>query len=132
MAGKLFLLLATVSVLEIYLIVKVGEIVGIVPTFLILFSTSVAGGWLVRRQGIAIIGRVRDELAGGRLPAGPIMEGLLVLVGGMLLLLPGLLTDFLGLLFLITPTRNLMGRSIVTWLQRRFIPREKMVVIKKN
>ena len=69
MAGKLFLLLATVSVLEIYLIVKVGEIVGIVPTFLILFSTRVAGGWLVRRQGIAIIGRVRDELAGGRLPA---------------------------------------------------------------
>ena len=120
MVLKLFLLFTLIPILEIYLIVKAGSLFGIVPTILILFSISSAGAWLVRHQGIAILGRVREELAWGRMPAGPLLEGALVLVGGVLLLTPGFFTDFLGLFFLIPPTRTIIGRLVITWLQLQF------------
>ena len=124
---KLFLLFTIIPVLEIYLIVKAGSLIGIVPTLLVLLTISSTGAWLVRHQGVAILGRVRDELAGGRMPAGPLLEGALVLVGGVLLLTPGFFTDFLGLFFLIPRTRAIIGQLAVGWLQWRFM-RGKIVV----
>lgn len=126
---KLFLLFTIIPVLEIYLIVKAGDLFGIIPTIIILLAISLAGAWLVRHQGITIIGRVREELAWGRMPAGPLLEGALVLVGGVLLLTPGFFTDFLGLFFLIPRIRAIIGRLAVTWLQWRFM-QGKIVVSK--
>ena len=118
---KFFLLFTIIPVLEIYLIVKMGSFLGIIPTILLLLAISSAGAWLVRHQGFAILGRIQAELAGGRVPGGALLEGALVLAGGMLLLTPGFFTDFLGLFFLIPQTRQMIGRLAVQWLQRQLM-----------
>jgi len=127
---KLFLVFAIVPVIELYLIVKIGGFLGILPTVCLLLAISSAGAWLVRHQGFAILGRIREEMAQGRLPAGSLLEGGLILTGGILLLTPGFFTDALGLAFLIPPTRALIGRIAVRWLQAQFM--KGTIVIKRS
>jgi UPF0716 protein FxsA len=73
----------------------------------------------VRSQGFRIFSEVREELARGRLPAAQMLDGALVLVGGLLLLVPGFFTDFLGIFFLIPATRRLIKLWLGLWLQAR-------------
>jgi len=112
---KLFLLFLIVPVVEIYLIIKVGSVIGGLPTVGLLLALSLTGAFLVRSQGFRILNQVQLELAQGRLPAAQLLDGLLVLVGGLLLTTPGFFTDFLGIFFLIPATRRL----IKLWLGRR-------------
>jgi UPF0716 protein FxsA len=119
MLFRLFLLFTVVPVIEIYLLIKVGQLIGGLPTVLLLLSISGLGAYLVRSQGFRIVTRIREELAQGRLPAAQLMDGALVLVGGMLLLTPGFFTDFLGIFFLIPLTRKLIKAWIGLWLQAR-------------
>jgi UPF0716 protein FxsA len=116
---KLFLLFTIIPIIEIYLLIKVGSLVGALPTVALLLAISGAGAWLVRAQGFEILGRIRSELAQGRLPAAELQDGALVLIGGVLLLTPGFFTDFLGLFFLFPPSRLLIKRWAGRWLARR-------------
>ena len=119
MLARLFILFIIIPVVEIYLILKVGSLIGAVPTVAILLFISFAGAWLVRSQGFHILGRIQTELAQGRLPAAELLDGALVLVGGVLLLTPGFFTDFLGLFFLIPASRAVIKQMLGLWLQRR-------------
>jgi UPF0716 protein FxsA len=119
MLVRLFILFAVVPVIEIYLIIKAGQMIGPLPTVLLLLAISLAGAWLVRSQGFMILRRIQSELAGGRLPAAELLDGAMVLVGGVLLLTPGFFTDFLGLFFLIPFSRTVIKRIVRLWLQRR-------------
>jgi UPF0716 protein FxsA len=116
---KLFLLFLLIPVIEIYLLIKVGSVLGGLPTVAILLAISLAGAWLVRSQGFRILSEVRDQLAQGRLPAAQLLDGALVLVGGLLLTTPGFFTDFLGLFFLVPASRTLIKRWLGLWLQAR-------------
>jgi UPF0716 protein FxsA len=116
---RLFLMFAIVPVVEIYLLLKVGSLVGAVPTVALLLSISLAGAWLVRHQGFEILRRIQAEMAQGRLPTAQLLDGAMVLVGGVLLLTPGFFTDALGLLFLIPITRAVIKQFAHLWLQRR-------------
>jgi UPF0716 protein FxsA len=116
---KLFLLFLIVPVIEVYFLIKVGSVIGGLPTVAILVLISLLGAWLVRSQGFRILTRVREELGEGRLPAAQLMDGALVLVGGLLLATPGFFTDFLGLFFLVPATRTLIKRWLGLWLQAR-------------
>lgn len=116
---RLFILFLIVPVIEIYLLIKVGSLIGAVPTVATLLLISLAGAWLVRHQGFRILGRIQAELSQGRLPAAEMLDGALVLVGGVLLLTPGFFTDFLGLFFLIPVTRAVIKQMLGIWLQRR-------------
>lgn len=116
---RLFILFTIIPIIELYLLIKVGRLIGAVPTVALVLSISLAGAWLVRAQGFAIIRRIQSELAQGRLPAGELLDGALVLVGGVLLLTPGFFTDFLGLFFLIPFTRSVIKQFAGLWLQRR-------------
>lgn len=116
---RLFILFLIVPVIEIYLLIKVGSLIGAVPTVAVLLLISLAGAWLVRHQGFHILRRIQAELAQGRLPAAELLDGALVLVGGVLLLTPGFFTDLLGLFFLIPVTRLFIKQSLGLWLQRR-------------
>ena len=116
---RLFILFIVVPLLEIYLIVQVGRIIGPLPTVLLLLAISSAGAWLVRVQGFQTLRSIQSELAMGRLPAGQLMDCAMVLVGGVLLLTPGFFTDFLGLFFLIPLSRKYIKRLIGCWLQQR-------------
>jgi UPF0716 protein FxsA len=116
---RLFILFTVVPVIELYLIIKMGELIGPLLTVLLLLAISLEGAWLVRSQGFHLLRRIRSELAQGRLPAVELLDGAMVLVGGVLLLTPGFFTDFLGLFFLIPVTRGFIKRFIGLWLQCR-------------
>jgi UPF0716 protein FxsA len=116
---RLFLLFAIIPVIEVYLLIKVGSLIGAVPTVALLLAISMTGAWLVRHQGFEIMRRIQSEMAQGRLPAAELLDGAMVLVGGVLLLTPGFFTDFLGLFFLIPFTRSLIKQFVGLWLQRR-------------
>jgi UPF0716 protein FxsA len=122
MVVRLLLLFAVVPVIEIYLLIRAGRFIGPLPTVALLLAISAAGALLVRHQGFAILRRIQAELAAGRLPAAELMDGALVLVGGVLLLTPGFFTDLVGLFFLIPPTRQLLRQAIGSALQRRLQP----------
>lgn len=112
---RLFLLFSVVPVIELYLLIKVGSLIGPLPTVALVLLISLAGAWLVRAQGFELLRRIQGELAAGRLPAAALLDGALVLVGGLLLLTPGFFTDVIGLFFLIPLTRALIKQ----WLRRR-------------
>lgn len=116
---RLFILFAVIPVIEIYLLIKVGSLIGPLPTVALLLAISLAGAWLVRHQGFELLRRIQSELALGRLPAAELLDGAMVLVGGVLLLTPGFFTDLLGLLFLIPFSRALIKQFARLWLQRR-------------
>src|SRR4051794_10479169 len=101
----LVVLLVAIPIFEVYVLVQVGERIGALPTILILIVEAVFGAWLMRREGARTWRALNDAFVGGRVPTGELADAALVLVGGVLLVLPGFLTDVLGLFFLIPFTR---------------------------
>ena len=116
---RLFLLFTIIPVIEIYLLIQVGSLIGPFPTVALLLGISAAGTWLVRSQGFILLGRIQQELAAGHMPAAELMDGAMVLVGGVLLVTPGFFTDALGLFFLLPVTRGVLKRLIRRWLEQR-------------
>jgi len=115
------LALLGVPLLEIFVIVKVGEAIGILPTVVLLAATSVLGVRLMRSQGRAVIGNFRAAIGAGRPPAREALDGALVFGGGALLMAPGFVTDVFGALLLAPPTRALVRRWIVHHYASRFL-----------
>lgn len=110
------LLFFTVPLVEIYVLLEVGGIVGVLPTIGLVVLTAIIGAGLIRAQGIATLGRVQQELDRGELPAVGIIEAALLLVAGALLLTPGFVTDTVGFLILVPPLRR---RVIQSFLEKR-------------
>lgn len=108
----LVFLFILVPIAELWAILQVGQLIGVWPTIALLIADSLLGAWLLRHQGRSSWARFRSTLAAGRVPATETADGALVIFGGTLLLTPGFLTDGLGLLLLLPPTRALV-RSIV-------------------
>ena len=116
---KLFLIFLIVPVIEIYLLIEVGSLIGALPTVGVLVFMSLLGAYLMRSQGGRILKRIQEELSQGRLPAAQLLDGALVFIGGVLLATPGFFTDFLGIFFLIPATRRLIKMWLGLWLQAR-------------
>jgi UPF0716 protein FxsA len=119
MLPLLLLLFLIVPLLELYVILQVGEAIGVLPTIAILIADSVLGSILMRSQGRLAWRRFNLAAAEGRVPAQEAIDGVLVIFGGALLLTPGFVTDVFGLTFLLPPTRALIRRLLV----RRFAGR---------
>ncbi|MCS5686942.1 MAG: FxsA family protein [Acidimicrobiales bacterium] len=117
----IFLVVAflTVPIVEIYLIVEVARYAGILNTVVLLILVSVAGAWMVRREGLGILRRAQEELATGRVPGRQVVDGLLVLVAGALMLTPGFATDALGLALLFPPSRIAVREVLIRRFARR-------------
>jgi len=111
LVGRLALLFVIVPVLELVLLVRLGQWIGLLPTLALVLSTGLAGAWLARAEGLRVLWAFRSELASGRLPGQALQDGIAVLVGGAFLLTPGILTDLTGLALLLPPTRR--------WIQAR-------------
>lgn len=116
---RLFLIFLIVPVVEIYLIIKVGQVIGGVATVSVLLAMSLLGAWLIRHQGGRVLGQIREELAQGRLPAAQLLDGALIFIGGVLLTTPGFFTDFLGIFFLIPASRRVIKMWLGLWLQAK-------------
>lgn len=105
--------------LEIYVIVQVGQVIGAWWTILLLVADSAFGAWLVRREGARAWRALREAMGSGRMPARELADGALVLVGGTLMLTPGFVTDALGILMILPPTRPVFRRLLGTLVARR-------------
>lgn len=113
--GRLFLLFVAVPLIELAILVRLGTAVGFWPTLALVLATGAIGAVLARQQGMQVVRGIQAELAVGRMPAARLLDGVLVLAGGILLLTPGLLTDVAGLLLLAPPSR----KRVKAALQRR-------------
>jgi UPF0716 protein FxsA len=110
--GRLFLLFTLVPLAELWLLLRIGAWVGLLPTLALVIGTGVAGAWLARREGVRCWAAVQAELGAGRVPGEELLHALLVLAAGLLLVTPGILTDLTGLALLLRPVRRLAVRSI--------------------
>jgi UPF0716 protein FxsA len=115
----LLALFIAVPLAELYVILKVGDAIGAVPTILILAADSVIGSLLLKSQGRAVWMRFNKALADGRMPHRELLDGVLVVFGGAFLITPGFLTDIVGLLCLLPLTRPLIRRLLVRVAGRR-------------
>jgi UPF0716 protein FxsA len=115
----LFILFIIVPFTELFILVRLGMYIGFWETILIQVITAAVGASLARHQGFRIWMGIQQDLANGQMPAEKLIDGFLILCAGLVLLTPGLLTDFFGLIVLIPLTRNLIKK----WLVGRF---EKM------
>ena len=113
----LLLLLVSVPLLEIYLLISVGQTIGAGATVLVVIFTAVLGAWLLRLQGLSTLARVQSASRQGQLPAIELVEGLILLVCGVMLLTPGFFTDALGFMALVPSIR----RRIAAALLRQFL-----------
>ena len=119
MALLLVFVFIVVPIAELYVLIQIGQAIGLLPTIALLILDSVLGAALMRSQGRAAWMRLQRALAEGRIPGKEVMDGALVIFGGALLLTPGFLSDILGLVLLLPPTRALVRAVLV----RRFAGR---------
>lgn len=115
----LFIAFVVVPVIEIFVIIQVGALIGVLPTVAILLAVSVFGAWLVRREGRHAWRSLNAAMSRGELPGRELADAALVLIGGTLLLTPGFVTDALGFVFVLPPVRPLVRRMLLAWARRR-------------
>lgn len=112
----LFFLLIALPIAEIALLIAIGRQIGLAATVAILLLTGLLGALLARRQGLGVVRRMQSEMAERRVPAAQLIDGALILLAGILLIVPGVLTDALGFFCLLPAGRTLLK----AWLRRRF------------
>ena len=119
MLSRLILIFVAVPLLELAILLQIGQWIGLFPTFALVVTTGVAGAALARQQGIRAFVAVQRELAAGRLPGRSLLDGLAILVGGAFLLTPGVLTDLAGFSLLFPASRRWLQRVVRRRLERR-------------
>jgi len=116
---RLVLIFIIVPLMEILLLIEIGSRIGTLNTIVIILLTGILGAYMMRQQGFAILANIRGDLSQGRMPTGELINGALVLVGGILLLTPGFFTDAVGFLLLIPTTRGFVRKKIQVLIQRK-------------
>ena len=116
----LIVLFIVVPIAELYVIIEVGQAIGLIPTLVILIADAVLGSLLLRQQGRAAWRRFNAALDERRFPGREVADGLMIPFGGALLLTPGFLTDIAGLALLLPPTRAVIRRVMYSLIGRRF------------
>jgi UPF0716 protein FxsA len=113
---QLLVLLLIVPLAELFLLIRVGEAIGLAWTLALVLVTGLLGATLARHQGLSALRRIQEETAAGRVPGDALLDGALILVAGIVLVTPGILTDVLGFLCLVPALR----RRLRSWLAERY------------
>jgi UPF0716 protein FxsA len=119
MLFRLFLLFTLIPVIELALLVKVGDRIGVAPTIAVVLGTGAAGAWLARSQGLRALQRLQEAVRTAQFPREEIFDGILILAGGLLLLTPGFLTDILGFCALVPGSRYLLKALVKSRVRGR-------------
>jgi len=109
-------LFTVIPLIEIYILIKLSTVFGALTTIGIVIGTGILGAYHAKQQGISVMHRIREELRNGRFPADELIDGLLLLIAGVVLITPGLLTDITGFLILLPATRT----PIKNWVKKKF------------
>ena len=116
MIFRLILLFTIIPLVELAILIEIGRWLGLLPTLIIVIGTGILGAALAQHQGFKVITDIRNSLSIGRVPKEELLDALLILIGGVVLLTPGLMTDILGFLLLIPHSRVVLK----TWLKKKF------------
>lgn len=117
MLGRLIFLFIGVPLLDLLLLIAIGRYLGYPETIFIVIGIGIVGAVIAEREGIYAFQKVRDEFYRGNLPTNELLDGLFVLVGGVLLITPGLITDIMGLLCLIPKSRKYIKKLALTYIK---------------
>ena len=120
MVFKLFLLFTIIPLVELYVLIRIGSVIGAGNTILLVIITGLIGAYLARLEGVRVIRKIQRSMEEGRAPAEEMIDALLIFVAGVLLITPGVLTDICGLLLLFPYSRQ----RFKVWLRRRI---DKMI-----
>ncbi len=118
-ALALVILLICSPLIELFLLIKAGSVIGALPVIGLCIATAVLGGVLLRIQGADALMRLRADMDAGRPPVEPAVHGALLVAAAPLLLTPGFVTDALGFLLLVPQVRVAIGRSALNWIRSR-------------
>src|SRR5215468_4861700 len=116
MMSRFFLLFTLVPLLELYILIKIGSYIGAFQTVALVVFTALFGIVIARIEGLRKLQQIKQSLSQGIVPAEEMVDGVLIFVAGILLIIPGVLTDLFALVLLIPYTRTIFKR----WLRRRF------------
>jgi len=116
--GKLFLLFTVLPLIDLYLLLRIGDAIGGLATIALVLVTGALGAMLARAEGLRVVRDFQDAMARGVMPRDGVLSGALLLVGGALLVAPGVLTDAFGLLLLIPFTRRRLAAVLAVRMQR--------------
>jgi UPF0716 protein FxsA len=114
-----FLVFIVAPIIELYVMVQVASVIGVLPTVLLIVLSAVAGAWLVKVEGLGVLRRMQRTLEAGQLPTDEAVNGLLVVLGGGLMFLPGFVSSAIGLLLLLPPVRALLRPFVLRGARRR-------------
>jgi UPF0716 protein FxsA len=113
---KLLFLFIVTPMVELLLLIEIGKAIGTLEVIFLTIVTGIIGAALAKSQGLSVLRKMQQEMAEGRIPASNLMDGVMILIGGILLLTPGVLTDLFGLVLLIPWTRVLMKKMLMKWM----------------
>jgi len=114
----LFLLFSTFTLLELWILVLLTRATSLGTTILITIVSAIVGASLAKHEGLAVLRRAQKELARGKIPARPLADGVMILIGGALLITPGLITDFIGFTTLLPFCRQFYANLLIRWANR--------------
>jgi UPF0716 protein FxsA len=117
---KVLLFFTVLPMVELLLLTLLASYTNFWTAVLFIIITGVLGTYLANTQGISTYRRIQQELSQGRMPTDSLIDGVLILMAGVLLISPGVLTDLVGILLMIPPTRALVRRWLIAWFQRKF------------
>jgi len=119
--NKLLILFIVVPVAELYVLIEVGKKIGSLTTIGIIIFTGILGAYLVKNQGFMILKKIQNDLNDGIMPGDSLIQGAIILAGGILLLTPGFVTDIAGFIFLIPVSRNVLKKYLLKWLKGKIV-----------
>lgn len=106
-------LFLVIPIIEVFVLIKAGDIIGVWPTIFLVISTAVIGAGLLRQQGLSVLTRFQQNMGKGKIPAQEMVEGIILAVGGALLMTPGFVTDTIGFLCLLPFSRHFIAKKII-------------------
>jgi UPF0716 protein FxsA len=121
MFARLALLFTLVPLVELVILIRIGQAISLGPTLGIIILTGVVGAMLAKRQGLRTLSDIQAELAQGRVPTAALVDGLMILVAGSLLVTPGVLTDAVGFVLLVPVSRRILRQRLRRYFEKRVI-----------
>jgi UPF0716 protein FxsA len=119
MFGLLALLFIVAPIVELYVIVQVGQSIGVLETVVLLIGISVVGAWLAKLAGLGVLRRLQATVRAGKVPSGEVVDGGLVLLASALMIAPGFISDALAILLLLPPSRAVVRRAVLRRIRDR-------------
>ncbi|QWG35541.1 membrane protein FxsA [Bacillus mycoides] len=126
----LLFLLIVIPAIEIAVLIGSSHVIGLWSTFAMIVFTGIVGVYLAKRQGFKVLREIQFRLNRGEMPGDTVLDGIFIFVGGILLVLPGYVTDIIGFIFVVPVTRALLKPIVMKWIDWKFRKRTTIIVQK--